>query len=111
MRRDIYQMNQRHSSITRVGSIAFSLQLYISGKVYDGVMAWKHFPRNWPFVRGIQRSPVDSPHKGQWRGALMFSLNCAWMYSWVNKRGAGGLRRQRAHYDVSVMNLMNLNIA
>ena len=27
---------------------------------------------NWLFVRGIHRSPVNSPHKGQWRGALMF---------------------------------------
>ena len=35
---------------------------------YD-VIKWKHFPRYWPFVRGIQRSPVNSPHKGQWRGA------------------------------------------
>ena len=25
---------------------------------------------------GIHRSPVNSPHKGQWRGALMFSLIC-----------------------------------
>ena len=39
------------------------------------VIKWKHFPRHWPFVRGIHRSPVNSPHKGQWRGALMFSLN------------------------------------
>ena len=38
---------------------------------------WKHFPRNRPFVRDIHRSPVNSPHKGQWRGALMFSLICA----------------------------------
>ena len=30
------------------------------------------FPPYWPFVRGIHRSPVNSPHKGQWRGALMF---------------------------------------
>ena len=37
----------------------------------------EHFPRYWPFVRGIHRSPVNSPHKGQWRGALMFSLICA----------------------------------
>ena len=28
----------------------------------------------WPFVRGIHRSPVNSPYKGQWHGALMFSL-------------------------------------
>ena len=32
-------------------------------------------------------SPVtgNSPHNGQWRGALMFSLICAWIHSWVNK--------------------------
>ena len=30
------------------------------------------FPLHWPFVRGIHRSPVNSPHKGQWRGGLMF---------------------------------------
>ena len=40
----------------------------------DDVIKWKHFQRYWPFVRGIHRSPVNSPHKGQWRGALMFSL-------------------------------------
>ena len=40
---------------------------------HDDVIKWKHFPRNWPFVLGIHRSPVNSPHKGQWRGALMFS--------------------------------------
>ena len=39
---------------------------------------WKQFPRYWPFVRGIQRLPVDSPQNGQWRGALMFSLLSAW---------------------------------
>ena len=25
---------------------------------YDNVLKWKHFPRYWPFVRGIHRSPV-----------------------------------------------------
>ena len=64
---------------------------------------WKHFPRYWPFVRGIHRSPVNSPHKGQWRGALMFSLICAWIKGWVNTREAGYLRRHRAHHDVTVM--------
>ena len=37
----------------------------------------KHFPRYWPFVWGIHRSPVNSPHKGQWRRALIFSFICA----------------------------------
>ena len=36
---------------------------------HDDVIKWKHFPRYWPFVRGIHRSPVNSPHKGQWRRA------------------------------------------
>ena len=35
------------------------------------VIKWKYFPRCWPCVRGIHRSPVDSPDKGQWRGALL----------------------------------------
>ena len=47
--------------------------------------------------------PVNSPHKGQWRGALMFSLICVWINDWVNNREAGDLRRYRAHYDVIVM--------
>ena len=70
---------------------------------HDDVIKWKHFPSNWPFVRGIHRSPVNSPHKGQWRGALMFSSICAWINARVNNRGAGDLRRNHAHYDVSVM--------
>ena len=70
---------------------------------HDDVIKWKHFPRNWPFVRGIHRSPVNSPHKGQWRGALMFTLICARIYGWVNTREAGDLRRYRLHYDVIVM--------
>ena len=63
------------------------------------------FPRYGPYVRGIHRSPVNSPHKGQWRGALMFKLICAWTNGWVNNRKAGDLRRYRAHYDVIVMRL------
>ena len=46
---------------------------------------------------------VNPPHKGQWRGALMFSLILAWTNGWVNNRDAGDLRRYRAHYDVTVM--------
>ena len=70
---------------------------------HDDVIKWKHFPRNWPFVRGIHRSPVNSLDKGQWRGALMFSLICVWINDWVNNREAGNLRRCRAHYGVIVM--------
>ena len=72
---------------------------------HDDVIKWKHFPRYWPFVRGIHRSPVNSPHRGQWRGALMVSLICARINGWVNNREAGDLRGHLAHYDVIVMNM------
>ena len=70
---------------------------------HDDVIKWRHFPRYWPFVRRIHRSPVNSPHKGQWRGALMFTLICNRIKGWVNNCEAGDLRRKRAHYDVIVM--------
>ena len=73
------------------------------GNIHNDVIKWKHFPRYWPFVPGIHRSPVNSPHKGQWRGALMFSLICTYINSSVNNREAGDLRRYRAYYDVNVM--------
>ena len=73
---------------------------------HDDVIKWKHFPRNWPFVREIHRSPVNFPYKGQWRGALMFSLIYAWINDLVNNREAGDLRRQHGHYDVIVMILI-----
>ena len=74
---------------------------------HDDVIKWKHFPRYWPFVRGIHRSPVNSPYKGQWRGTLMFFFICVWMNGWVNNREAGDLRRYRAHYDVTVMEALS----
>ena len=77
----------------------------------DDVIKWKHFPRYWPFVRGIHRSPVNSPHKGRWRGALMFSLICARINCWVKIREAGDLKRYRTHYDVIVMCIVQGRLA
>ena len=71
--------------------------------LHDDVIKWKHFPRYWPFVRGVHRSPLNSPHKSQWRGALMLFLICAWINGWVNNREAGERRRHSAHYDFIVM--------
>ena len=76
---------------------------------HDDVIKWKHFSCYRPSVRGIHWSPVNSPHKGHWRGALMFSLICAWINKWVNNRAAGDLRRHRVHYDVTVMECHSRN--
>ena len=55
---------------------------WLMSHLYNDVIKWKNFTRYWPFVRGIHRSPVNSPHKGQWRGALMFSFICVWINGW-----------------------------
>ena len=74
----------------------------VKTEIYDDVIKWKHFSRHWPFVRGNNWTLVNSPHKGQWHGTLMFTLICAWINGWVNTREAGDVRRHRAHYDVTV---------
>ena len=51
----------------------------------------------------ILQSPVNSTHKGQWRGALILPLICVWTNAWVNNRDAGDLWRYRVHYDVTIM--------
>ena len=77
---------------------------------HDDVIKWKRFPRHWPFVWEIHRSPVNSTHKGQWRGALMLSLMSAWINGWVNNREADDLRCHCAHYDVTEMSPRSANI-
>ena len=69
---------------------------------------WRHqmetFSALLAVCAGNSPAPVISPHKGQWRGALMFSLIWARINDWVNNLEAGDLRRHRGHYDVNVMN-------
>ena len=69
---------------------------------------WRHQMETFSALLAIceGNSPVPgelAPHKGQWRGALMFSMICVWINGCVNNREAGDLRRYRAHYDVIVM--------
>ena len=75
--------------------------------VMDSKAWWRHqmetFSALLVLCAGNSPVPVNSPHKGQWRGALMFSLICTWINAWVNNPEAGDLRRHRAHYDVIAM--------
>ena len=82
---------------------------FVIYKLYpnDDAIKWKHFPCYWPFVRGIHGWPVNAPHKGQWRRALMFSLIGAWINGWVNNRETGDPRHYRAYYDVTVTGQCN----
>ena len=68
---------------------------------HDDVIKWKYFPSSCPFVGGIHRSSVNSPHKGQWHGAF------TWCFLWsVNKRPSKPSRcrwfeTHRAHCNVN----------
>ena len=81
------------SEISSVHSTPYSCQHFVKCCIcdcqtifYDDVLKWKHFLRYWLFVRGIHRLSLNSPRKGQWHRALMFSLICAWINGWVNNR-------------------------
>ena len=89
-------------SATSDNKVSIMTILGVQCSIHDGVIKWKHFSRYWPFV-GLHRSPVNSRHRGKWRGALMFSLIWAWTNSWAINGDAGDLKRHRAHYDVIVM--------
>ena len=62
---------------------------------------WRHQMETFSTLLAI--CVGNSPHKGQWRGALMFSLICVWINDWVNNCEAGDLRHYRTHYDITVM--------
>ena len=64
-------INWSEVSICNRGMSCFITTTYAN---HDDGIKWKHFPHYWPFVLWIHRSPVNSPHQGQWHGALMFSL-------------------------------------
>ena len=55
--------------ISFLSLFTFSVVIYLNIALFvcwsDDVIKWKHFPRHWPFVRRIHRSPVNSLHKGQ----------------------------------------------
>ena len=72
---------------------------------------WRHqretFSALLALCMGIHWSPVNSPHKDQWRGDLMFPVICAWTNGRANNRYAGDLGRHRAHYDIAVMRRSN----
>ena len=90
-------------SLQLVSRSGYRWSMKPKAKIHDDVIKCEHFLCYWPFVRWIHLLPMDSPHKGQWRGALMFSLICAWTKRWANNRDARALRRHRAHCDVTVM--------
>ena len=72
-------------------------------KPNDDVIKWKHFRVTGPLSGESIGHRWIPPHKGQWRGALMFSLICAWANGWTSCGYAGDVSRHDAQYDVTVI--------
>ena len=69
---------------------------------YHDLIKWKHFPRYWPFVRGIHRC-IPLTIKASDAELWPFIMLCIWTNGWTNNREAGDLRRHQAHNVVTVM--------
>ena len=96
-------INLKHSFWIIVSTPYLRLIWLLIIHLHDDNIKWKHFSRYCPFVWGIHWSQVNSPYKGQWHGALMFSMICARINGWVNNGEAGDLRHHHTHYDITVM--------
>ena len=83
------------------------------GSQVHSVSWWRHqmgkYFASLGLGEGNHRSPVDSPDKSQWRGALIFSVICAWTNGWASNRDTGDLRRNRVHYDANLTLNCNAN--
>ena len=89
-----------------------TLNMIITAHVSLPISWWRHqmetFSALLTLCAGNSPVPVNSPYKGQWRGALMFSLISVWTNGWVNNCEAGDLRLHCGHYDVTVMMSISL---
>ena len=104
------------SAVTRLGRTG---DWMIPAALIFSFYAWwchqmENFPRYWPFAKGnrrspgIHRSPVNSPHKGQWREVLCFLWSAPEQTVETNNRDAGDLRR---HREVQVVHISRVIIA
>ena len=61
-----------------------------------------------PFVRGIHRTPVNSPHKGTVMRTFDLSLLLVWTNCWTITRLIGNSRRS---FDVGTMRAVPVNLS
>ena len=104
-------MNELWSIYFIYGSVPSQHDIFIQNTYKrPPITWWRHqmetFSALLAICVGNSPVPVNSPHKGQWSGAFMFSLIWVWINAWVNNREAGDLRRRRGHYDVTLMTCM-----
>ena len=83
-----FSFKKMHLKMSSAKWCPFSLGLKVLRPERTSSCKWKRFPYHWPFVSGISRSPLDSPHKRSViRRSCKLSLN-----KYVNKQSSyGGL--------------------
>ena len=108
---------KRRPTVVKTPSRHAGSYLLTKGVKYNFLLCriawWRHemetFSALLALCAGNSPVPVNSPHKGQWRGAFVFSLICTWINDWVNNHEAGDLRRHHGHYDANVMARVKVN--
>ena len=85
----VYSEHIQHTAIISMTDIFWKQERGIKHAIlnttcHDDVIKWKHFPRYWPFVRGIRRSSVNSPHTKDSDAEVWYFLWWAWTNGWVN---------------------------
>ena len=117
---DIYWI--MNDAVNNIWTLAYWEPAIFVSLLHGLTLSWKHTFTIWPFYHtpwwrhqmetfsallaicaGNSPVPVNSPHKGQWRGVFMFSLICARINGCVNNCEAGDLRLHRVHFDVIIM--------
>ena len=88
-------VQERHNS----SALAMELRLSCT----NPSTRWHHQMETCVHCEGIHQWLVKSLNKGQWHGALMFALICAWTNSWASNWDANDFRCHRAQYDIIVI--------
>ena len=76
-----------HINLIAIGEDTGSVELAHNTHIPMMTSSRETFSALLAICAGNSPWPVNSPHKGQWGGALMFSLICVWINGWVNNRG------------------------
>ena len=98
--RTCYAPSFIHTSITPKCASQWTLskETFYERKIRLITTWWRHQMETFSALLAVCAG--NSPVTG---GALRLSLICAWINGWVHNREAGNLRSHRAHYDVIVM--------
>ena len=53
--------------------------------IHGDVIAWKRFPYNWPFVRGIHCASMNSTSDSRTEGPWCYTLNIYFLLAWASR--------------------------